>query len=265
MSNHQQHRARKRFGQNFLHEQSVIDRIVDAINPRAHDKLVEIGPGLGALTYPVLQRAGELDVIELDRDIIPKLEAGAAGKGDLRIHSHDALAFDFRSLVTNDEPLKVYGNLPYNISTPLIFHLFEMADSISEMHFMLQKEVVDRMCAEPGSKKFGRLSVMTQYHCQAVSLFKVAPICFRPAPKVMSAIVRLIPHKHKPFPANDVKHLNDVVTTAFNYRRKTLRNALSTHIDEAGLTALGIKADIRPENLSLEQFVAISNSICAER
>lgn len=261
MSHQSQHRARKRFGQNFLHDQSVIARIVDAINPSDSDHLVEIGPGLGALTYPVLERVGELDVIELDRDIIPKLQAGASGKGELRIHSHDALTFDFRSLVSDDSALKVYGNLPYNISTPLIFHLFEQADVISEMHFMLQKEVVDRMCAEPGSKKYGRLSVMTQYHCQAIALFKVAPICFSPAPKVMSAIVRLVPHNNKPFVANNEKHLNQIVTTAFNYRRKTLRNALSDFIDENGLAALDIRADLRPENLSLEEFVRISNSL----
>ena len=261
MAQQPHHKARKRFGQNFLHDQSVIARIVDAINPSAGDNLVEIGPGLGALTYPVLEQAGELDVIELDRDIIPKLNAGAIGKGELRIHSHDALSFDFRSLAPASGELKVYGNLPYNISTPLIFHLFEQADVISEMHFMLQKEVVDRMCAEPGSKKYGRLSVMTQYHCQAIALFKVPPICFKPAPKVMSAIVRLIPYKSKPFVADDENLLNQVVTTAFNYRRKTLRNALSDHIDEPGLIALDIRPDIRPENLSLEEFVRISNSL----
>ena len=261
MAYHPQHKARKRFGQNFLHDQSVISRIVDAINPSEGDNLVEIGPGLGALTYPVLEQSGELDVIELDRDIIPKLQAGATGKGELRIHSQDALSFDFRSLARTDSVLKVYGNLPYNISTPLIFHLFEQADVISEMHFMLQKEVVDRMCAEPGSKKYGRLSVMTQYHCQAIALFQVPPTCFRPAPKVMSAIVRLIPFKTKPYIANDEKLLNQVVTTAFNFRRKTLRNALSDHIDESGLLALDIRPDIRPENLSLQEFVSISNSL----
>ncbi len=261
MAQQPHHKARKRFGQNFLHDQAVITRIVEAIDPAPDDRLVEIGPGLGALTYPVLEQAGQLDVIELDRDIIPKLQAGAVGKGELRIHSHDALAFDFRTLAQAAQSLKVYGNLPYNISTPLIFHLFEQADIIGEMHFMLQKEVVDRMCAEPGSKKYGRLSVMTQYHCQAVSLFKVAPICFRPAPKVMSAIVRLIPYQNKPVLANDADHLNRVVTTAFNYRRKTLRNALSEFIDEEGLRALGIRADVRPENLSLQEFVSISNSL----
>ncbi len=257
----QQHRARKRFGQNFLHDQNIIGRIVNAINPQKADRLVEIGPGLGALTYPVLERVGELDVIELDRDIIPKLAAGAENKGELRIHSQDALTFDFQSLNTDDTMLKVYGNLPYNISTPLIFHLFEQADLIKEMHFMLQKEVVDRMCAGPGSKKFGRLSVMTQYYCQAVKLFDVPPICFRPAPKVMSSIVRLVPHQTKPIVAEDTDMLNKVVTTAFNYRRKTLRNALSSLISEDQLLALNIKPELRPESLTLAQYVAISNEL----
>jgi 16S rRNA (adenine1518-N6/adenine1519-N6)-dimethyltransferase len=260
MTQPHQHKARKRFGQNFLQDHAYIDRIVDAIKPVKGECLVEIGPGLGALTYPVLERVGQLHVIELDRDIIPLLEAGSQPYGDLTIHSADALKFDYASLVPDSGNLKVYGNLPYNISTPLIFHLFSYAQHISEMHFMLQKEVVDRMVAEPGSKQYGRLSVMTQYHCQAQKLFNVPPIAFRPAPKVMSSIVRLLPYKEKPVLAKDEKHLNHLVTTAFNFRRKTLRNALKSLIDEEGIEALGIASSLRPEALSLADYVALANA-----
>ncbi|MBT8448233.1 MAG: 16S rRNA (adenine(1518)-N(6)/adenine(1519)-N(6))-dimethyltransferase RsmA [Gammaproteobacteria bacterium] len=253
------HQARKRFGQNFLQDQSIIDNIVAAINPGPADCLVEIGPGLGALTYPVLQQAGQLDVIELDRDIIPHLQAGATGLGELRIHSHDALKFDFGSLVRSAQSMKVFGNLPYNISTPLIFHLFKSAENIEEMHFMLQKEVVDRMAANPGSKQYGRLSIMTQYYCQAIKLFEVPPSAFRPAPKVFSAIVRLRPYDVKPLVADDEKLLSDVVTTAFNYRRKTLRNALKAYLIEPDFSQLGLEISQRPEQLSVKDFVQISN------
>jgi len=253
------HQARKRFGQNFLQDHSVIQRIVAAINPQPSDALVEIGPGLGALTYPVLEIAGKLDVVELDRDIIPILESGAAEHGALTIHSADALKFDYQTLVTDNSQLKVFGNLPYNISTPLIFHLFKSAEVIAEMHFMLQKEVVQRMVAKPGSKQFGRLSVMTQYFCNANSLFIVPASAFRPAPKVESAIVRLKPYKIKPFIAENEVLLGQVVTTAFNYRRKTLRNALKSYLDEAQLIELNIDPKVRPETLSLEQFVRITN------
>ena len=253
------HQARKRFGQNFLQDQNVIDRIVAAINPQANDCLIEIGPGLGALTYPVLKVSGQLDVIELDRDIIPHLQQGASGIGELRIHSQDALKFDYASLLRENTMVKVFGNLPYNISTPLIFRLLQDSALINEMHFMLQKEVVDRMAASPDSKQYGRLSVMTQYYCQSIKLFEVPPGAFRPAPKVISAIIRLRPYDKKPFEAVDEVLLNEVVTTAFNYRRKTLRNALKKYLEETDFNQLGIQSNIRPEQLSLEQFVEISN------
>ena len=257
----QQHRARKRFGQNFLHDQNIIGRIVNAINPQKADRLVEIGPGLGALTYPVLERVGELDVIELDRDIIPKLAAGAAQKGELRIHSQDALTFDFRSLNTDDTMLKVYGNLPYNISTPLIFHLFEQADLIKEMHFMLQKEVVNRLAAAAGDKNYGRLSVMAQYHCQIMPVLHVPPGAFKPAPKVDSAVVRLIPHGVKPVTVKSESMLNQVCAQAFNQRRKTIRNSLKKLLDETQLRNLDIDPEVRAEKLSLADFARIANSI----
>lgn len=260
---HQGHLARKRFGQNFLHDQGIIHRIVMAIAPKKGQHLVEIGPGLGALTSEVLPLVGEMDVIELDRDLIPKLEQMADGVGTLCIHSADALKFDFRQLVSDGEQLRVFGNLPYNISTPLIFHLCAQANLIKEMHFMLQKEVVDRMVAEPGSKRYGRLSVMVQYFCQAQCLFLVPARAFTPAPKVESAIVRLQPHSKKPYPAKDEGLLNRLVTTAFNHRRKTLRNAVKDLASEQQLIEAGINPDARPETISLEQYVDLANCLAS--
>ena len=257
---HLGHQAKKRFGQNFLHNDAVISRIVDAINPETGENLIEIGPGLGALTEPVVERAGDISVVELDRDLAHRLRHHPFLAKHLTIHEIDALKFDFASLATEDKPMRIFGNLPYNISTPLIFHLFEHADIISEMHFMLQKEVVDRMTASPGNKQYGRLTVMTQYFCQAVALFDVPPHAFQPAPKVMSSIVRLIPYKTKPIKTKDVAHLSHVVTTAFNFRRKTVRNALKAFANEDQLIELGIKPDLRPESLSLAQFVAVADA-----
>ena len=258
---HQGHLARKRFGQNFLHDQGIIHRIVMAISPKKGQNIVEIGPGLGALTKEVLPLVGEMDVIELDRDLIPKLERMAENLGTLRIHSADALKFNFQALVPAGEQLRVFGNLPYNISTPLIFHLCAHAALIKEMHFMLQKEVVDRMVAEPGSKRYGRLSVMVQYFCQVQCLFFVPARAFTPAPKVESAIVRLQPHRQKPYLAKDEKQFAKLVTTAFNHRRKTLRNAVKEIATEQQLIDSGVSPDARPETISLEQYVRLANSL----
>ncbi len=263
MPNFTSHKARKRFGQNFLHDQGIIHRIVNAISPKPGQHLVEIGPGLGALTKEVLPLVQEMDAIELDRDLIPKLQSMAEGLGVLRIHSADALKFDFSSLVSetisSNGQLRVFGNLPYNISTPLIFHLCAQGRLIKEMHFMLQKEVVDRMVAEPGSKRYGRLSVMVQYFCQVRCLFFVPARAFTPAPKVESAIVRLQPHREKPHLAKDEKLFSKLVTTAFNHRRKTLRNAVKEMVTEQHLIAAGVKPDVRPETIGLGQFIAIAN------
>jgi 16S rRNA (adenine1518-N6/adenine1519-N6)-dimethyltransferase len=258
---HQGHLARKRFGQNFLHDESIIHRIIMSIAPKPGQHIVEIGPGLGALTKEVLPLVGEMDAIELDRDLIPKLEQMAEGVGSLRLHSADALKFDFNSLAKEGQQLRVFGNLPYNISTPLIFHLCAQGSLIKEMHFMLQKEVVERMVSEPGSKRYGRLSVMVQYYCQVRCLFYVPARSFTPAPKVESAIVRLQPHSLKPYIAKQEKVFATVVRTAFNHRRKTMRNALREMIDEQQLVEAGISPDARPETISLEQFVAIANAI----
>ncbi len=254
-----EHRARKRFGQNFLHDRHVIDRIVRAIHPKAGERLVEIGPGLGALTLPLLQAAGRLEVVELDRDLIPKLAELCAGKGELVIHSADALKFDFCSLAAEGK-LRLAGNLPYNISTPLIFHLLEQARCIDDMHFMLQKEVVERLAAKPDTSDYGRLSVMVQFRCKVEQLFTVPPGAFTPAPKVESAIVRLEPYAEPPV-AVDAAVLEKVVAQAFGQRRKTLRNTLKGLLDAAAIEAAGIDPQRRAETLSLEEFAALANRV----
>ncbi|OLO03477.1 MULTISPECIES: 16S rRNA (adenine(1518)-N(6)/adenine(1519)-N(6))-dimethyltransferase RsmA [Salinicola] len=255
-------RARKRFGQNFLRDGGVISRIVRAIAPRAGDRLIEIGPGQGALTGPILDAAGALEVIELDRDLIPGLRVQFYDYPEFTIHEGDALKFDFLELSRQDgRPLRVVGNLPYNISTPLIFHLLTARGAIADMHFMLQKEVVERLAAEPGGPDWGRLSVMTQYHCEVESLFVVPPGAFVPQPKVDSAIVRLTPFAEPPWPANDERHFADVVRQAFGQRRKTLRNNLKGTIEADALASLGIDPGRRPQTLSVEELVAISNHL----
>jgi 16S rRNA (adenine1518-N6/adenine1519-N6)-dimethyltransferase len=238
----------------------VISRIVRAIGPRAGDRLVEIGPGQGALTGPILEANGALEVIELDRDLIPGLRVQFYDYPDFTIHEGDALKFDFQALSQQDgRPLRVVGNLPYNISTPLIFHLLAARGAITDMHFMLQKEVVERLAAEPGGTNWGRLSVMTQYHCEVESLFVVSPDAFVPQPKVDSAIVRLTPFAELPSPANDEAHFSDVVRQAFGQRRKTLRNNLKGVIEVEALEALGIDPGRRPQTLRVDELVAISN------
>ncbi|MFO7593284.1 MAG: 16S rRNA (adenine(1518)-N(6)/adenine(1519)-N(6))-dimethyltransferase RsmA [Pseudomonadota bacterium] len=256
------HRPRKRFGQNFLHDPGVIRGIVAAIHPRSGQRVVEIGPGLGALTEPLLAELGEMDVVELDRDLVPRLQQHFSDKGELRIHNTDALKFDFCSLPDDkSEQLRVVGNLPYNISTPLIFHLLEQSHCIEDMHFMLQKEVVERLAASPGGGDYGRLSVMVQYHCRVEKLFSVPPGAFNPPPKVYSAIVRLTPYHELPHPANDEKVFARLVAQAFNQRRKTLRNNLKKMLDSTIIEALGIDPGARPQTLTLEQFVALANAV----
>ncbi|WP_148864386.1 16S rRNA (adenine(1518)-N(6)/adenine(1519)-N(6))-dimethyltransferase RsmA [Marinobacter fonticola] len=258
------HQARKRFGQNFLHDPGVIERIVRAINPKPDDALVEIGPGLGALTEELLAVTPSLQVVELDRDLIPVLRTKFFNYPDFRIHEADALRFDFAALAA-EKPLRIVGNLPYNISTPLIFHLLEQAGVVHDMHFMLQKEVVQRLAATAGENNYGRLGIMAQYHCQVQPLFEVGSGAFRPAPKVDSAIVRLVPHKTLPFPAQDLGQLQAVVRTAFNARRKTLRKALGGLISAEQLRALGIDDGLRPENLTLADYVSIADSLAGQR
>ncbi|UTW14229.1 16S rRNA (adenine(1518)-N(6)/adenine(1519)-N(6))-dimethyltransferase RsmA [Marinobacterium rhizophilum] len=254
------HKARKRFGQNFLHDQGIIRQIIRSISPREDQHMVEIGPGLGALTEELLAEAKALDAIELDRDLIPILRTKFFNYEErFRIFETDALKFDFNELCTDGRPLRVVGNLPYNISTPLIFHLLSQSGLIQDMHFMLQKEVVDRLAAEPGTSDYGRLGIMTQYFCKVEPLFVVPPGAFNPAPKVDSAIVRLTPYKELPHPAISERMLQDVLRTAFSMRRKTLRNNLRTLLDADALTALEIDPGLRPERLTLAEFVRISD------
>ena len=255
------HKPRKRFGQNFLHDKMIIQRIVNNINPRQGDHIIEIGPGEGALTELVLDKIGTMDVVELDRDLIPLLKIRFVTRDGLKIHQADALKFDFSSLQQDKEKLRIIGNLPYNISTPLLFHLFEYSHCIQDMHFMLQKEVVDRIVAKPGDSAYGRLSVMLHYYCYAEYVFTVKPGAFRPAPKVDSAIVRLVPHDKPPVDINNFDEFSKLVNFSFTQRRKTLRNILKGKLDVEQIEALGIEPTIRPERLSLEDFTNISNAI----
>lgn len=260
MSNKPGHQARKRFGQNFLHDPGVIERIIRAINPKPDDAIVEIGPGLGAITEEILAINPALQVVELDRDLIPVLRTKFFNYPDFRIHEADALKFDFSQLA-GDKPLRIIGNLPYNISTPLIFHLLSYSGVVQDMHFMLQKEVVQRMAAVPGDNNYGRLGIMTQYFCRVQPLFEVGAGAFRPAPKVDSAIVRMVPHTSLPHPAKDLGTLQSVVRTAFNARRKTLRKALAGLVTVEQLQGLGINDGLRPENLGLADYVAIADML----
>ncbi|MDD5249628.1 MAG: 16S rRNA (adenine(1518)-N(6)/adenine(1519)-N(6))-dimethyltransferase RsmA [Rhodocyclaceae bacterium] len=250
------HRARKRFGQNFLVSPGIIRNIVDAIAPRPHDIVVEIGPGLGALTTPLSARVDRLHVVEIDRDLIARLHDNYS-PDKLVIHEGDALEFDFGSLGSD---LRIVGNLPYNISTPLLFHLAGYAAQVRDMHFMLQKEVVDRMVAAPGGADYGRLSVMLQYRFDMERLFIVPPGAFNPAPKVDSAIVRLQPLPTADLLARDDAMFARIVQAAFSQRRKMLRNTLRDYFSEEALTALGIKPTARAEELPVAAYVALANA-----
>lgn len=253
------HYPRKRFGQNFLLNEEIIRQIVAAIAPRPSDHIVEIGPGLGALTKVVLSLVDEMDVIELDRDLIPKLEEICKPLGKVKIYQADALNFDFLSLVKDHKPLRIIGNLPYNISTPLLFHLLEFKQYIHDMHFMLQKEVVDRLTAEVSTSEYNRLSVMTQYHCQTELLLRVPASAFYPAPKVESAVVRLTPYPTPPYVAKDYTQFCTVVRLAFAHRRKTLRNNLRKMFIAADLEACAIDPQTRAQDLTIADFVRLAN------
>lgn len=257
---HQGHLARKRFGQNFLNDHFVIDSIVSAINPRPGQAMVEIGPGLGALTEPVGERMDKLTVIELDRDLAARLQTHPFLAPKLTIYQQDAMTIDFAELRDKiGQPLRVFGNLPYNISTPLMFHLFSYTDAIADMHFMLQKEVVNRLVAGPNSKSYGRLSVMAQYYCNVIPVLEVPPTAFTPAPKVDSAVVRLVPHAILPHPVKELRMLSRVTTEAFNKRRKTIRNSLGNVFSVEVLEELGIDPTLRAENITVAQYCLLAN------
>ena len=253
------HQAKKRFGQNFLVDEQIIADIISAIRPEPEDNMVEIGPGLGALTRPLLKKLDHLHVVEIDRDIIARLQQDYPQdnlKSKLTIHAGDALKFDIAMLPA---PLRIVGNLPYNISSPLLFHFAAYAGRILDMHFMLQNEVVERMVAEPSTPAYGRLSVMLQYRFRMEKLLDVPPESFRPAPKVDSAIVRMIP-----LPAGEIEVRNEklfaaIVRTAFGQRRKTLRNTLKVYLSEQDFEKLGVNAQLRAENLAVADFIRVAN------
>ena len=256
-----EHRARKRFGQNFLSDPNIIRKIIDAIRPLAGETVVEIGPGLGAMTEPLVERVGHLHVVEIDRDLIARLHERYAAER-LTIHEGDALKFDFGRL---GAPLRVVGNLPYNISTPLLFHLAGFAAQVRDMTFMLQKEVVMRMVAEPGTEDYGRLSVMLQYRFRMARLFDVPPGAFRPAPKVTSSIVRMVPLPAEALAAQDEALLERIVAAAFGQRRKTLRNTLREYLDEHDFAALALDPGLRGERLTVADYVKIANHVASKQ
>jgi 16S rRNA (adenine1518-N6/adenine1519-N6)-dimethyltransferase len=249
------HTPRKRFGQHFLVDEGIIHAIVNAISPKSDELLVEIGPGLGALTRPILERITHLHVVELDRDIIARLKKEFS-PARLTIHEGDALKFNFGSV---GKDMRVCGNLPYNISSPLLFHLMEYADNITDMTFMLQKEVVDRMVAEPSTPAYGRLSVMLQRRFHMEWLLDVPPQAFDPPPRVDSAVVRLIPKAPGSYPELDEKRFAEIVAAAFSQRRKTLRNTLGKVIGEEAFGATGIDPSLRAENLGVAEFEKLAN------
>ena len=254
------HRARKRFGQHFLHDRGVIEKIVAAIASSPADRLVEIGPGLGAITLPLLDRVGRLDAIEIDRDAIRHLQNIAPQHGELRIHEADVLQFDFAPLASGQK-LRVVGNLPYNISTPLLFRLIEQRDLFLDMHFMLQKEVVARMAARAGDEDYGRLSVMLAPWVEVEKLFDIGPGAFKPPPRVESTFVRLKPHAAPPFAIEDERKFARVVAAAFSQRRKTLRNALKPLLTEAQIERAGIDPGARAETVPPAGFAALAGQL----
>lgn len=255
------HVARKRFGQHFLHDPAVISRIVAAIDPRPQDTMVEIGPGLGALTLPLLQTLDELHVVEIDRDAIRHLRTSVPDPAKLHIHEGDALRFDVSAVCTAARKVRVVGNLPYNISTPLLFHLLRQRAAIADMHFMLQKEVVDRMAAAAGSDDYGRLSVMLAPSLRVEPLFDIGPGAFRPPPRVTSTFVRLTPHCQPPFELEHPREFEMIVAAAFSQRRKTLRNALKALLEESDILAANVDPTLRAEVLHAAQFAALADQL----
>lgn len=254
---------KKSLGQHFLHERGVVEKIILAVDPQPGDRLVEIGPGQGALTLPLLDRHGALTAIEFDRGLIQPLTAAARPHGKLTLIQANVLDVDFTALA-DGRPLRLVGNLPYNLSSPILFHALDHAASIGDMHFMLQKEVVERAAAAPGSKVYGRLSVMLQACCEVTALFTVGPDAFRPPPKVDSAVMRLRPRDPAGIGIDDRARFADIVRAAFGQRRKTLRNALRETCGEDAIRAAGIDPQLRAEQLAVADFVRLANQARAE-
>jgi 16S rRNA (adenine1518-N6/adenine1519-N6)-dimethyltransferase len=254
-------RAKKRYGQHFLHDAGTIDRIVRAISPQPGQRLVEIGPGRGAISVGLLDGAGALEVIEIDRDVVPALEARCTGRGRLTVHVADALQFDLRALRGDGAKLRIAGNLPYNVSTPLLFRLIAQIDAIADMHFMLQKEVVARMAARHGTAAYGRLTVMLAPHVRVTPLFDIGTGAFSPPPRVQSTFFALQPLAEPPFPMGDRAAFARVVAAAFSQRRKTLRNSLRALLDTAAIEAAGVDPGARPETLEPARFAALAAQV----
>ncbi|MGY0505974.1 16S rRNA (adenine(1518)-N(6)/adenine(1519)-N(6))-dimethyltransferase RsmA [Luteimonas sp. e5] len=261
MSAHFGQPAKKHLGQNFLHDRDVIERILLALAPAPGERIVEIGPGQGALTLPLLQRHGTLTAIEFDRDLFAPLRAAAAAQGsELRLIESDVLKVDFSALAEElGGPIRLLGNLPYNLSSPILFHALEHAAAIIDMHFMLQQEVVERMAASEGSKVYGRLSVMLQAYCRVTPLIHVPPAAFRPAPKVDSMVVRLVPRPAAEIEVNDRAEFAAVVRAAFGQRRKTLHNALNGLRDDEAIRAAGLQPGMRAEQVPVAGFMRLAN------
>jgi len=253
--------AKKRYGQHFLHDQGTIDRIVEAIAPQPGERIVEIGPGRGAITAPILERTGVIDVVEIDADVVPELQARCAGRGELRTHLADALEFDLRTLRGDGPRLRLIGNLPYNVSTPLLFHFVEQLDAIADMHFMLQREVVARMAARPDTDDYGRLTVTLAPHVAVQPLFDIRPGAFQPPPQVVSTFFALRPHGQAPFDTGAPGAFARVVAAAFGKRRKTLRNALRGLLEPEQIAAAGVDPGARAETLTPAQFGALARQL----
>lgn len=253
------HRPRKRFGQNFLQDSSVLFEILAAINARETDQIIEIGPGTGALTGSLLSQCHHLDVVEIDRDLAAHLDIRFSHSENLSIHCKDALNMNFSDFKTSTKKIRIIGNLPYNISTPLLFHLLEQQVCIQDMHFMLQKEVVDRICAKPGSKAFGKLSIMMQFHCKTEKLFDVLPHSFKPAPKVTSAFIRLVPRSPPKYSVNNLDAFQVLVKQAFSQRRKTLKNTLKGYLSADDIASVGVDPLARAETLDIGDYTRLSD------
>ena len=252
------HQARKRFSQNFLRDPRIIERIIQAIDPRPGETTVEIGPGRGALTRPLLASGADLHMLEIERDLAARLQLEFGQYANAHLHVGDALDMDF-SAITNGQKFRLVGNLPYNISTPILFHVLQWSSLVVDMYFMLQREVVERMAATPGNKAWGRLSIMCQYHCSVTQLFTVPPEAFSPAPKVQSSFVRLLPHAHPPVQIKSMESFRKLVGQSFTMRRKTLRNCMRGLLETGQIESAGIDPRLRPESLGLEQFAALAN------
>ncbi len=258
------HRPRKRFGQNFLKDPTVINNIIASLNVGQSDFFVEIGPGLGALTFPLLNILPELTAVEIDRDLSRKLAENCPQDKKLNLYTEDALQFNLALLQqehAKNQEIRLIGNLPYNISTPLLFHFFQYVDCIQDMHFMFQKEVVDRLIAQPNQKAYGRLGILAQYYCHIEPVCNVSPEAFYPKPAVQSSVVRLTPHKEIPLPAQNIILFQSLVRVAFNQRRKTLRKILKSYLNNEDYIALNIDPSLRPEALSITNFIEMSNFI----